>query len=450
MRTFALLRTVALFVAVFCMGVAWAEDAPPLVNGGGATLQTLVGTDKLVTVVLNENGVLDQNLKVVDVGPNYLSVLSPTNQRTAYRFSSVKEIRVQAKKVETKTFNIEDSRSLKIEEQKVLNRALARVREIFDAANSDQLLKMRAATILALDEKKDAIEYLHKLAASNDLETQLDGTLSLYRMGAADINKKVIAAGLASGNRKIKSKAALLAGLTNDAGSTATLLAMARDRAADIAAPAARALGRMKAFEALPIMMKMIMELNQVKGEAAIFGLTRLGGPEVIAQVKEKLDTAEGQIRYRLATVLYNLDDPTGKKLMEQEMLPTATLKPDAALLLAANGNYDGMEWLRWKLKQRFDETPDKLVYRAKAAIALIQGGDAAADSHLQDLLRSSNDKVKRQVCRLVAELGKRRLIPIMQPSIESSEPSVSLMACTATVAMARPPFKDRLVESAE
>ena len=471
----AAMRNIAIFVILaFVSGAAFCDEPPPLVNGGGAGLKDLVGSGKLVSVVLKDRGAVDQNLEVVEVGPDYVAVSSPTHERTSYRFSAVQEVRVQDGKVEAKKFTVDESRSLKIEEQKVVDRAFDRAREIFEAANSEQGLKMRAASLIALTGKKEADEYLRRLAASNDLETEIDATLRLYLAGDKDLAGPLVAQGLQSGNRKIKAKSAKLAGLVNDQNAIPLLMTTVQDRIADICAPAARALGRLKCKEAIPFLMKMLpeltqdkgdtfqtihrvgkkamVELNEDKGDAASFALTLLGQSDpavkasIVEQLKDKLKTTSGQSQYRIVTVLFSVGDPQGKELLVQQFNQYPTLQPDAALLLARDGNWDAIQYLNSRLKRRYDEDEDVMRYRAMAAAALIQGSDATAVSYLQDLLRSDKVQMKKTICALIAELGKRKLIPVIQAAVENSNPDLAIQACTAVVAIAKPDFRARFV----
>ena len=87
------------------------------------------------------------------------------------------------------------------------------------------------------------------------------------------------------------------------------------------------------------------------------------------------------------------------------------------------------------------------MTFRAKAAAAVIQGGDPSGASSLQDLLRVNNAGVKRTICTLLVELGKHPFIPILQSTIESSNPNIALNACTAVVAIAKPDFRQRALE---
>jgi len=426
---------------------ALAEDMPPVPNGNGRTLGDLAGKDTLVTVVLKDRGATDQNLRVVEVGPNYFSVVTSNGERLPYKFESVAEVRIQEGKVETRKFNLDENRTLKLEEQKVVDRAFDRAREIFVAANSDQTVKMRAAVLLAVSGRADGIEYLHRLSSTNDVGTDVDALLKLYLAGENEVPGGIVGKGLQNGDRKVMAAAIKLAGLIGDKDSIPPLMDAVQDRLAEISAPAARALARLGCRDAIPAIIRMLLELSEDKGDAAIFALPRLGGQDVIDQLKDKLKITSGQTQYRVVTCLYKLKDPLGKQLMLQQMEKFPTLSLEAALLLARDGNWDAAQFLSKRLKKRYDEKEDVLLSRAKAAAALVANADPTAVSYLQELLRSKNANVKKEICVLMAELGKRRLIPVLQPTMESADADLALQACSAVVAIAKPEFRERFLE---
>jgi len=443
MRKMTAVMTVALFALW-----AFADEPPPIVNGGGITLKDLAGMDRLVTVVLKGSNAMDRNLRVLDVGPATFSVMSAKGERTAYLFSSVAEIRVQEGKVESQEFNLDANRALRPEEQKILDRALERCREFFDAASSNQVVKMRAATFLCAGGKKDAAEYLMKLATSNDLPTEVEAALCLFVGGEKDIPRTIIPQGLKSGDRTVRAKAMLLAGLTGDQGAVSTLQVMVRDRAADICGPAAKALAMLGVRNAIPDIFKMLQLNDPVKGDSAVEALSRFGGADVIEQAKALLPQTEGQLRYRLVLLLYKLGDPTGKELMRTEIFATPTLQPEAAPLLAKDGDREAAQYLSNRLQGLYDEKPEVLMFRAKAALALMHSVDPTAMTHLQKLLTANLPIAKQGIANLIAETGRRKLLPILQPLIEDSRVGVSLTACGAALAIARPEFQERYIAS--
>ena len=441
------MRTAMARLVVIMCAAGLAQQIPPVVGGSGS-LNELAGTPTLVTVVLKGSGALDKNLKVTNVGPDYLSVVDEDGESTAYLFESVQEVRVQKGAVEKPEVKASENQMLRIEEQRVVDRAMVRAREIFDGANADQNLKMRAATLMAANGNKEGLDYLEKLAATNHLQTELDAYQCLYLAGRNEPPSPVISEGLQSGNRLIKAKAATIAGLYNDQSTITVLAPLLQDRLAEISAPAAMALARMGWRDAIPTLMRMIGELHEAKGDAAMFGLARLGGPDVLNEIKAKLETATGLTRYRLIMLLYKLEDPDAMRLLLDDGLSDPGKALKTACALAKRGDWTGRQYLANYLKNKyFDETEVNLVNRAEAAVALVAAGDLTAISEIQKLLSINNAVARKRICLMVAELGKRKLIPVMQPTIENADMEVAIEACTAVLAIAKPQFQARLVE---
>ena len=440
------MRTAIAGVVILLCAAAAAQE--PRVVGGNGGLKDLAGTPTLVTVVLKGSGAVDQNLKVTAVGPDFVSVVDKNGESSAYLFESVQEVRVQEGAIDEPTVKVTETQTLRIEEQRVVDRALARAREIFDGANADQNLKMRAATLLAADGDKEALDYLDKLAATNHVETELDAYQCLYLAGRTTPPSVVIGEGLQSGNRVVKAKAATIAGLYNDQSNISVVAPLLQDRLAEISAPAAMALARMGWRESIPTLMRMIGELNDAKGHAAVFGLSRLGGADVTSEVKAKLQAATGLTRYRLMMVLYKLEDPAAMQLLLDHGMTDQGKALETACVLAKRGDWTGRHYLVAYLKNKyFDETEANLVKRTEAAVAIVAAGDLTAISEIQKLLSINNPAARKRICLLVAELGKRKLIPVLQPTIENADMEVAMEACTAVVAIADLQFHARLVE---
>ena len=267
----------------------------------------------------------------------------------------------------------------------------------------------------------------------------------------------MVAQGLGGGNFALRAVAAEIAGLLGQEGllgDRADLIELAlskmlQDRSAELSGPAARALARLDNRDAIPTLQGMIMENNDLKGEAAVFALSRLGGPGIVDQMKLTLETATRLPRYRVIRVLCELRDRTGMELLREETMDIPALAPEAALILARDRDWEAMQFLRQRLTGRFDKTEKLLLNRGKAAAALIAGGDPVAMSVLQELLRSEDmPSVQTSVCDLIANLGDRRLLPITQSAIESMNPLVALAGCQAAVATADEDFRRRLRES--
>ena len=472
------IQTLAVLLALTLMGgvAAGQGTLPAVTDGGGANLSALAGTATLVSVTIKDSGAQDKNLRVLEIGPNYVAFATPDNMRVVYLFSAIKEIRVQEGKIDSKKFTLDETRSLKMEEQQVVNHAHEVVRRIFDTS-SDQSLKMLAASLEAANTNKDMRDYLQKLAESNDIQTKLDAAALLYTAGDTETAKKLIPKGIDHGNRKVRATAIKLAGLVNDTESIPKLVNYLQDRLEEISTPAARALGRLGYRDAIPEMFRMLSERSEEKGNAAIFALAKLGGDDIIQQAKNMLTTAEGDTRHRLILLLHELNAPEAKNLLKEEMKNTPTLAPENAILLAREGDWDASQFLVNRLKRRYDDVTDEdrktlsrnelmlrektVAYRASAAAALLEN-DATAISYLQDMLRSDDMPLRNTVCGLIMKYGKRRMITILQPTIEmasqtavpasgsstSQAPELTVLsACQAAISIANPDYRKRALE---
>ncbi len=414
-----------------------------------ATLESIVGTPTLITVVLKGSGARDPNLKLVEVRPDRIIVMSSKSEVIPYMADSIESIEVQGGAVEQRRLPALDSQVLRAEHQRVVQRAWARVREIYGESDDNQNLKIQAATLLALSNDDEAHNYLRKLAESNDIEAQLEAAGALFLVGDA-ISETLLAQGLDSGNRNARVKAASLAGLNGYQSGVTLLRTMFEDRAVQLSTPAARALARLGVRDIVPGLMEMVFELHEDKGKAAVFGLTKLADADLVEQLKFRLLEAEEVARFRLVEVLFNLNDPVGVEELKDIYKNYPTLTPEVALLLTERGDWEATQFLRARLARREDPTEDNLSYRARNAYALLKGGDPSAMAVFQELLRSDNATVTNQVFQLMTKLGQARLITLLQPSIENVDKEYAINACKAVLALALPDFRERLLQYRE
>lgn len=431
--------------AALLTGVAAAQNIPVVGVESGATLESIAGTPTLVTIVLKARGAKDPNLRILEATADYVAVLNESNDRYSYLVGDIQEIQVQGGKVEKAALQLPQHASLRVEDQKTLARVWLRIREIFGNANDNRELKITAAMLLAVNGEDDAEEYLKMLAESNDLAGQLEAALALYLAGA-EVPQSIISQGLASGNRRARAKAATLAGLTGFRDAIPILNSMVQDRTPDLSAPAARALARLGNREIIPKLIDMLGGSQQA-ADAAIYALTLLGGEDVIAQMRLRVNTVQGLERYRVVLVLYNLGDDLGRQLLLETFTLYPTLQPEAALILAKEKNWDATQFLRARLARREDPTDQNLLFRARNAAALFLGGDPTAQTVFQELLRSENKVVIDSVCKLITEIGDRKLISILQPTIESIDNRTTLDAGGSIVSLAFSDFRTRLLE---
>ncbi|GMV94723.1 MAG: hypothetical protein AMXMBFR82_45010 [Candidatus Hydrogenedentota bacterium] len=438
--------------AVLAVLLAVAVNAQvPVVGGQGARLSDIEGTDTLVTVVLKGSNASDANLKIQDVRNNVLTVESESGQLNHYLMSDIQEIRVQGSVMTVKRLDPLVDRGLTPEQQQVVTRAVDRAYEIFNGAAGNQPLRMWAAEVIAVggtdEQKQAALDYLNTLASGNDLRTALDAAHHLVLAGSPPPTSELVGQGLDSGDRLVRASAARLAGLTEDPTGKAQLHQMLRDRASDISVPAIDALAWLGDREIIPTLLELITERNEEKANAAADALIALGGDDVLAALREMVPSAEGRARFRVVRVLHALGDPTGTKLMREEMLKVPSLEFDSATILARQGDPVAMQVLRDRLAQRYDPYQEVLTRRAEATAALIESGDRTNISVFQELLRIGMPEINMTVLRLISLLDLRSLLPVTQPVIESSDPAVATAACQAAVSLAHADYRARLAK---
>lgn len=424
---------------------ALAQNVPVL---GAPSLKSLEGSQELVTLRFKGSDKADANLRVHQVFPSHVVFIDESGSRVSYTYDLVSEIQVQASQVEEREFVMPKSRGLSAQDQQLLNRALSRAEQVFGGAegrSANQDLKQKAAELLAVNHHDQALEYLRRLMDSNDLRTQLDAAERLYRVGE-DVPTELVRRGLASGSRAIRAKAALLAGHVGYCD--IDLNTMLRDRSAELAAPAARALARLGVRDIIPTLMEMLESTNEEMNDAAVFGLVTLGGQEVIAQLKRNLSGVALPERYvyRIYKILFELGDPRGESGLVEMLKNSPTMAPRAALLLAGKGQWNAVEYLQVRLQRKEDPTHCNLMYRAWTAAALYRGGDPRAQSVMQDLLLSDDMEVVREVTKGIAKIDERPLLNLVRPVIENVDQEVAVYGAEVLVSLARPEYRQRLV----
>lgn len=438
------MRAYMLMPAIAIIAMAAVQAQVPVVGPADVQLKELANTPTLVTVVL-KGGAEDTNLRVTDVQEHLFTVLTEDNEHVPYLYESVEEVRVQGGEVLESRFELPAEAMLRAEDQKVIERAFSRTAEVYSTSKDNQDLRMDAAMVIALDGNEEALEYLRRLADSENLLTQLAASLKLYVAGE-EVDENLIRRGLESGNRKARAKAAQLAGLTGYRDAIHLLNEMLQDRAEELSAPAARALARLGERECIPTLIDMLGSLSNRCAEAAKFGLETLGGSDIAEQLRVRVQQTEGLERFRIVRTLYALDAPMGRRLLKRVFNEQPTLKPEAALLLARESDWDATQYLRRRLGEREDPTVANLVYRARNAAALFEGGDPQAMAVMLELLRSDKPEVQNKVFELVAEFADRRLLSVVQPSIEAMDAEIAVNASIAAVSIAMRDFRERLL----
>ena len=433
-------------VMVFFALTSAVADVKVTGTSAPVALKDLVGTDTMVTLILKESGAKISNVKVMEVLPNTINVQTQKGDIDPYLLENVDEVQIQGGKVEEKRFKAENLQMLRPEQQRVVERAMARAAEIFSAANDDQELKMNAAVLMALNKNRDATKYLKQLAETNDLTLQLTASKALYLIGEP-VSESLLKQGLESGNRKARALAATLSGLSKYTAGIPLLKPLFADRAVELSAPAARALARLDDREIIPRLIAMLDESNEKKGQAAVFSLVRLGGSDIIEKMKVKLGETEGMVKFRVVSVLFQMNDPSGVEELHKIFKSYPTLAPEAALVLTKKGDWDATQFLRTRLTRREDPTDANLIYRAQTAAALLMAGDTAAQAVFQEILRSNSVKAKQKVFELFTDIGNVGMISILQSSIENEDKRMSLDACEAVATLALQSFHSRILE---
>ncbi|MFP4502941.1 MAG: HEAT repeat domain-containing protein [Candidatus Hydrogenedentota bacterium] len=439
---------------------------------GDLSLQQLVDSDHLVSIVVKpaNNEAVIPNLRIVEVRDELIVAMEDNGKQHWLPCDSVKEVRVQEQEVEPRTYD--PPQVLTGQQKQILQRAIDRAGQIFRESQQNQPLRIGAATILTLYGNEEARVYLLKLARSNDVETELDATLSLYlagdpaarpeapypvdavpESGTADAEQRrpllprLVNRGLDHSSRTVRGKAAVLAGLTEIKETESTLLQQADDRIPELSVPAAKALANMGSRQVIPRLLELLMQQSPEKGEAAIYGLKRLGDEETARKVKDLLSAATGMVRLRIARVLFALGEPEGRQLLEDIMTDVPTIEHMAALPLARSGDWNAVQFLRRRLERRENPTAENLRFRAKAAGAMFKGDDPNGAERLSAMLRNDETEIVQYVCEVITELGRTNLLTTVQPPLESSDTEVALSACKAAAALANSEFQARLVQ---
>lgn len=453
------IRFVSLTLFLAAMQVCWAQI--PVVGGNGVGLKAIAGTDTLVTVVLKKTGAKDPNLKIVNIEGGILTVKTHTGQVTSYRVEDVQEIRIQGEVTKVRTVDLMSDRGMTKDQQEIVIKALIKASELFNASVANQSLRMFTAEILAVGgataansedseggtivPKQAAIDYLTALVNGNDLRTGIVAALHMNLAGLALPSQTIVQDGLASGDRMVKASAAQLAGLTKDQSCASALREMLQDRAANISAPAARALSDLGDKDIIPTLIAMLIDRNPDKATAAMKGLMELGDETTVGQLKMKLKDAEGQARFRVASVMYELGDPEGGRILRDDLMDVPSLQFDSARALALKGDVKAMQYLRDWLSQRRDPTELIMMQRAQATHALIKAGDRTNAGVFQDLLREGPPQVQIAVLHSIADLDVHALLPMILPVLTSQDPNVVAVACQTAVAMAHNDYGARL-----
>lgn len=439
------LRTAAV-AALLGLGAAATAPAQVPVTGvsGGATLGELAGTSTLVTVVLG-SGASETNCQVAEVAPTYLAVLSDDGLRNAYLFSDIAEVHVQGGEIMGGNRDLSLNRPLSDAEQRLYADVQARARELFEHSLGDQGIRMRVAALVALDGDEQGLTYLQQRAEGNDLYTALRANLELALIGQASPDPELIRGGLSSGLRNVRTATIYCIGLLGLEDFEGRLLTLLKERAAEISAPSAFALGRLKSEAAIPSLLEMVTSLNEQKAETAKEALIHIGGDAVLTGLKERLPNVAGLTRFRLVEALFLLGDPLGERILKDEAMGTPTLSVQAAMVLVQEGDFEAREFLQARIDEKYEPTLINQLQRIYIAAALIKAGDRKNVAVIQEALGSdSNPALQYTALSAIAEVGERFLADLAMPLVGSTQDEVATFACQAVVACLKPEYGDK------
>ncbi len=467
-----------LLLCPLLLACAVAAGQVPIVDGDGMTFDDLIREETFVTIVLKDPSARDVNVRITVVNEDStgvhvdtMGVLRDNDKRGAYKLSRVQEVRVQDGRIPThRTQRIR--LALTEDELTVINDAAARALEIFGASKGNQAMRIQAALVLAVsphESKPAALRYLQELAAGNDVPTAMEATVPLYLAGFPP-DLEVIKAGFGSGNRRARGLAATLTGLTKDETFLRQVKEMLNDPLPELFVPAAIAIGRLNERSGLPKLYGALGALTEEKGEAAVLALSEMGGEDVHEKMLEMLDRAKEKTKvvewFRVLRVLYALGDDRAKVLMKEEALGQQAYQRAAAILLAADGVWEGTVFLRDYRKKADDPNLVNLKFQATIAETLYTAGDIQEKNRLQRSVNTTLDMVYAKgrtgdsrfraetalqvqlfVVTLVGGTGSRDMLSLLAGPVESVNAGVAIAACRSVMAIADPEFGARLNE---
>jgi hypothetical protein len=384
---------------------------------------------------------------------------------------------VQNGAVETRKIEPSVERFLSQEEELILANAWQQAKLLFDDANDNQPIKMSAASVLAtvkdtkldpqaLEYQQKALEYLRSFLTADDLQIAIDAATALYLAGDTGIDPALIEQAVASGNRYLRIAGSRLAGLLDHKAVQSQLRDYSSHRLDDVNAAATVALARLGAPPDIDALIADVQGLSEERSAAAVTALTIMGGDEVKEACWQELEKTEGMTSSWLpfVRVLYNLEDPRAIELLNTKGMEHRVYQKEAAILLSKRGDWDATQWLLKKLDERADPNLENLQFRARAVIALFEGGQPTAITEMQRLLRiqqaevvapGMEERTRQQVVdslritllRLMAQTTDPKLLLVVQPILQSQDRVLMAEAMQAAFAMADPGYHDRLVK---
>lgn len=471
-----MMRSLFLRGMVCALAFGALAQAPPT-TPDGRTLAQVAAQDALITVVITTPGGLeeDPNLRITRIYNDSFATVDLEGDPATYLFEEVFQVRVQDGLVEERALELKTA--LSDEQQEILLRALERAQQILNNPQLEQAMRIRAAGLLVAAETPEAINaraLLLSITRAEDIEAALEAATWLHLAGdpalvpgtpfpadALQSNQPnpsapttederrplvphLLERGLDHGSREVRARAAMLTGLVGAKSLITELERQMNDRIAELAVPAAKAMANLAQTSAIPRLLDLVMERTESKGEAAIYGLQRLGDAQTAEKVKRLVPAARGMTELRLARVLFALGDPMGREMLEEIVREMPTVADQAALALAREKVRLGIQVLESRLERRENPTVDNLRFRAKAAATLYQSGDPTQLGRLADLLRSEEPEVIDQACEEVTAMGKTGMMNLLTTTLESGDPRIVLHGACTVMALADRSFRER------
>lgn len=433
----------SIIILLFIILSAMSGFANNIKITGGKSLQELLNSNYLLTVIIKDSGARDVNLQLVEIHDQYLAFETEKEDRVTYRLDQISEIIVQSEKKERPSIQIFPGVTLRTEDRLTVERAWDRLDEIFKSSEGNQDLKVECAVLLVLHGSQESMEYLQKLLASNEIMTQLVSARGMY-LTENQVPTALLRSGLEHGNRSVRIQSAILSGLVGYRDGIPSLMNMLQDRSGEISGPAARALAYLGVRDVIPKLLEMLISQNEEKSDSAVYALVTLGGDDIREQLLQLIPRLEGMAKYRAVKALFYLRDPQGKAMLSQLYEEQVTLRPEIAIMLAKEQEWEAQQFLRARLTRRENPTDTNFLYRAKAITALYQGGDPTVLPQYQELMREGSPNVRKEICYLIFKLGDKNLLKILPSSIESRDIEVAFEACRAAVSVTLPAYREK------
>lgn len=248
------------------------------------------------------------------------------------------------------------------------------------------------------------------LLASDDEALQGRAAQVLGEIGCPKAAAALTACFAKTGSRAVRLRVLEALGRVPGGPALDLLVTQAGGPEGDMASAALRALGGFDAPRAHEVLLRTALHGDELRSEAALAGLSRLG-PAALPVIAAKVPATPGPARDRALRAVAQIDSEPARDQVRRELssAPPETL---AALLLGlgATGAESARELI---LPRSSDSSP---LVRAAAARAL--GGfseDPAAAARAADLARDPDANVRRAALGALAQLGKVATAPILQ-----------------------------------